>query len=189
MGQLGLCRVVDAAAHGAGRTLGQRLRQQSGLCVQKGFVQRIPPGMGLLLGFGGSAVGILRTVGLLCLLVGRALTAPRTIRLEDYAEPVPEAFRMKADITQKDGMLSVDGYACIEGERFEHIDTFVALYPGTGGTALRLPTKMVLSEEAYVAEAWPLASWADLLRAFGNRRCQRGNTACTLPTAPMGIIF
>ena len=125
-------------------------------------------------------------VGLLCLLVGRALTAPRTIRLEDYAEPVPEAFRMKADITQKDGMLSVDGYACIEGERFEHIDTFVALYPGTGGTALRLPTKMVLSEEA---EAWPLASWADLLRAFGNRRCQRGNTACTLPTAPMGIIF
>ena len=90
-------------------------------------------------------------VGLLCLLVGRALTAPRTIRLEDYAEPVPEAFRMKADITQKDGMLSVDGYACIEGERFEHIDTFVALYPGTGGTALRLPTKMVLSEEAYVA--------------------------------------
>ena len=42
-------------------------------------------------------------VGLLCLLVGRALTAPRTIRLEDYAEPVPEAFRMKADITQKDG--------------------------------------------------------------------------------------
>ena len=58
---------------------------------------------------------------------------------------------MKADITQKDGMLSVDGYACIEGERFEHIDTFVALYPGTGGTALRLPTKMVLSEEAYVA--------------------------------------
>ena len=69
MGQLGLCRVVDAAAHGAGRTLGQRLRQQSGLCVQKGFVQRIPPGMGLLLGFGGSAVGILRTVGLLCLLL------------------------------------------------------------------------------------------------------------------------
>jgi len=94
-------------------------------------------------------------VGLLCLLVGRALTAPRTIRLEDYAEPVPEAFRMKADITQKDGMLSVDGYACIEGERFEHIDTFVALYPGTGGTALRLPTKMVLSEEAYVAGHWP----------------------------------
>lgn len=69
MGQLGLCRVVDAAAHGAGRTLGQRLRQQSGLCIQKGFVQRIPPGMGLLLGFGGSAVGILRTVGLLCLLL------------------------------------------------------------------------------------------------------------------------
>ena len=90
-------------------------------------------------------------VGLLCLRVGRALTAPRTIRLVDYAEPVPEAFRMKADITQKDGMLSVDGYACIEGERFEHIDTFVALYPGTGGAALRLPTKMVLSEEAYVA--------------------------------------
>ncbi|PDX74011.1 TRAP transporter large permease subunit, partial [Faecalibacterium prausnitzii] len=29
----------------------------------------IPPGMGLLLGFGGSAVGILRTVGLLCLLL------------------------------------------------------------------------------------------------------------------------
>lgn len=40
---------------------------------------------------------------------------------------------------------------CIEGERFEHIDTFVALYSGTGGTALRLPTKMVLSEEAYEA--------------------------------------
>ena len=106
---------------------------------------------------------------------GPALTAPRTIRLEDYAEPVPEAFRMKADITQKDGMLSVDGYACIEGERFEHIDTFVALYPGTGGTALRLPTKMVLSEEAYVAGgSLAMASWAGLLRAFGNRRCQQG---------------
>ena len=68
-----------------------------------------------------------------------------------YAEPVPSTFRMKADVTQADGMLLVDGYACIEGERFEHIDTFVALYPGTGGTALRLPTKMVLSEEAYEA--------------------------------------
>lgn len=72
VGQLGLCRVVDAAAHGAGRTLGQRLRQQSGLCVQKGFVQRIPPGMGLLLGFGGSAVGILRTVGLFVPAAGQA---------------------------------------------------------------------------------------------------------------------
>ena len=84
-------------------------------------------------------------------LVGRALTAPKAIRVADYAEPVPSTFRMKADVTQADGMLLVDGYACIEGERFEHIDTFVALYPGTGGTALRLPTKMVLSEEAYEA--------------------------------------
>ena len=69
MGQLGLCRVVDAAAHGAGHTLGQHLRQQSGLCVQKGFVQCSPAGVRLRLGSGGSAVGILRTVGLLCLLL------------------------------------------------------------------------------------------------------------------------
>lgn len=90
-------------------------------------------------------------VGLLCALVSRALTAPKAIRVADYAEPVPSTFRMKADVTRADGMLLVDGYACIEGERFEHIDTFVALYSGTGGTALRLPTKMVLSEEAYEA--------------------------------------
>ena len=80
-------------------------------------------------------------VGLLCALVSWALTAPKTIRVADYAEPVPSTFRMKADVAQADGMLLIDGYACIEGERFEHIDTFVALYSGTGGTALRLPTR------------------------------------------------
>lgn len=84
-------------------------------------------------------------------MTARALTMPKTVRLSDYTEPVPDAFRMKAQASQENGMLTVDGYACVEGERFEKIDTFVVLYPGQGDEALRLPTKMVLSEEAYVA--------------------------------------
>ena len=124
-------------------------------------------------------------VGLLCALVSRALTAPKAIRVADYAEPVPSTFRMKADVTQADGMLLVDGYACIEGERFEHIDTFVALYSGTGGTALRLPTRRLMRR----AEGLPSARWAVLPRASAKGRCPRANTVCTLPTALMGMIF
>ena len=64
-GQLGLGRVMGAAAHRAGSTLGQALGQQPGLCVQKCPVQSIPAGMSLRLGFGGGAVGLLCAVGLL----------------------------------------------------------------------------------------------------------------------------
>ena len=64
-GQLGLGRVVGAAAHRAGSAFGQALGQQPGLCVQKCPVQSIPAGVRLRLGFGGGAVGLLCTVGLL----------------------------------------------------------------------------------------------------------------------------
>ena len=114
MGQLGLCRVVDAAAHGAGRTLGQRLRQQSGLCVQKGFVQRIPPGMGLLLGFGGSAVGILRTVGLLCLLLAGGKATGKNVLAENLAAAFGRpawdiSFHVNMDAASLIGMDTFEG--------------------------------------------------------------------------------
>ena len=116
--QLGLCRVVDAAAHGAGCTLGQRLRQQSGLCVQKGFVQRIPPGMGLLLGFGGSAVGILRTVGLLCLLLagGKPLVqgGKGGAALGQLLFPVLQGQQPGGSIFQRGQLLFSSGQRCVQ---------------------------------------------------------------------------
>ena len=84
-------------------------------------------------------------------MTAKALVLPKTVYMDDYTEPTPDTFRMKAEITQENGMLTVDGYACVEGERFEKIDTFIVLYPGQGEKGLRLPTKTVLSEEAYVA--------------------------------------
>lgn len=53
--------------------------------------------------------------GFWCALVSWALTAPKTIRVADYAEPVPSTFRMKADVAQADGMLLIDGYALHRG--------------------------------------------------------------------------
>ena len=74
-GQNGPGRVMGAAAHRAGGTLGQLLCQQTGLRVQKGPVQCIPPGAGFILPGGGGAVGVLCPAGLpgLFLAVGQPL--------------------------------------------------------------------------------------------------------------------
>ena len=118
MGQLGLCRVVDAAAHGAGRTLGQRLRQQSGLCVQKCPVQCIPAGVRLRLGFGGSAVGILRTVGLLCLLLagGKPLVqgGKGGAALGQLLFPVLQGQQPGGSIFQRGQLLFSSGQRCVQ---------------------------------------------------------------------------
>lgn len=117
-------------------------------------------------------------VGLLCALVSRALTAPKAIRVADYAEPVPSTFRMKADVTQADGMLLVDGYACIEGERFEHIDTFVALYSGTAARPCACPRKWCSARRLMRrAEGLPSARWAVLPRASA-KGAARGRIRC-----------
>ena len=63
MGQQGAGRVMGAAAHRAGCTLGQTLGQQPGLCVQKCPLQRVPPGAGFVLCGGSGAVTLLRLVG------------------------------------------------------------------------------------------------------------------------------
>ena len=62
-GQNGPGRVMGAAAHRAGGTLGQLLCQQTGLRVQKGPVQCIPPGAGFILPGSGGAVGVLCPAG------------------------------------------------------------------------------------------------------------------------------
>ena len=66
---------MGAAAHRAGGTLGQLLCQQTGLRVQKGPVQCIPPGAGFILPGSGGAVGVLCPAGLpgLFLAVGQPL--------------------------------------------------------------------------------------------------------------------
>ena len=74
-GQNGPGRVMGTAAHRAGGTLGQLLCQQTGLRVQKGPVQCIPPGAGFILPGSGGAVGVLCPAGLpgLFLAVGQPL--------------------------------------------------------------------------------------------------------------------
>ena len=62
MGQQGAGGVMGAAAHRAGCTLGQALRQQPGLCIQKCPFQRVPPGVGIVLCGGSGAVALLRLV-------------------------------------------------------------------------------------------------------------------------------
>ena len=53
----------------------------------------------------------------------------------------------------------MDGYAAVEGERFESVDTRVVLYHAEDDTYILLPTQMVESEAARQATGLPLAQY------------------------------
>ena len=78
----------------------------------------IPPGMGLLLGFGGSAVGILRTVGLLCLLLagGKPLVqgGKSGAALGQLLFPVLQGQQPGGSIFQRGQLLFSSGQRCVQ---------------------------------------------------------------------------
>ena len=71
--------------------------------------------------------------------------------------------------TLQDGLLCVDGYAAVEDERFESVDTRVVLYHSGTNSYLLLPTQMQSSEAARQATGLPLAEYCLLYTSRGTR--------------------
>lgn len=98
-------------------------------------------------------------VALFTLVWSAGLRTPKTLDPADYTETAPDGFLFDAACTLQDGLLCIDGYAAVKDERFESVDTRVALYhPGTDSYLL-LPTQMQESEAARQATGLPLAEY------------------------------
>lgn len=93
------------------------------------------------------------------LLWSHGLRAVRALDPAQYTEPAPAGFVFDAVCTRQDGLLRVDGYAAVEGERFESVDTRVVLYHAGDDAYVLLPTQMVESEAAQQATDLPLAQY------------------------------
>ena len=66
----------------------------------------------------------------------------------EYTEPEPEAFVWQCDVTPGQGILTLQGWAAVEGEKPETVDCFYVLYSAGTDTYYRLPTTMQQSDAA-----------------------------------------
>ena len=62
------------------------------------------------------------------LLWSWGLRAVRVLDPAEYTQQAPAGFVFDTACSLQDGVLCVDGYAAVEGERFESVDTRVVLY-------------------------------------------------------------
>ena len=76
------------------------------------------------------------------LLWSWGLRAVRVLDPAEYTQQAPAGF-----------VLCVDGYAAVEGERFESVDTRVVLYHAEDGAYYSIPTQMTPDEAATAAVA------------------------------------
>ena len=93
------------------------------------------------------------------LLWSAGLRTPKVVDPSDYTEDMPSGFLFDVECTSQDGLLCVDGYAAVEGERFESVDTRVILYHAGDESYLLIPTQMQKSEAARQATNLPLAEY------------------------------
>jgi hypothetical protein len=73
------------------------------------------------------------------------------VRVEpgNYQLVTPEAFRCEVAVHRADGAYTLNGWACLAGERIEWADCWVVLYAGAQDAYYRLPTMAgMLTEEA-----------------------------------------
>lgn len=64
-----------------------------------------------------------------------------------YQQYTPEGFAWRVTDEAGDGVITFKGWACVEGERFESVETYVVLYNTETGAYLQAPTTMELNEE------------------------------------------
>lgn len=93
------------------------------------------------------------------LLWSWGLRAVRVLDPAEYTQQAPAGFVFDTACSLRDGVLCVDGYAAVEGERFESVDTRVVLYHAEDDTYILLSTQMVESEAARQATGLPLAQY------------------------------
>ena len=98
-------------------------------------------------------------VAVFTLLWSAGLRTPKTLDPAEYTESAPEGFLFDVTCTLQDGLLCVDGYAAVENERFESVDTRAVLYHSGTNSYLLLPTQMQSSEAARQATGLPLAEY------------------------------
>lgn len=108
----------------------------------------IPPKRKAVLGLAALCAGL---VAAFLLLLVHGLRAPRPINAADYPEPVPAGLVWDLTACERaDGMLTVEGWACVYEQRFEAVDIRAALL-GADGAGWVLPT--VLREDAAAKQA------------------------------------
>lgn len=87
-------------------------------------------------------------VGVFALLLRHSLRAAVPLNPAEYEQSAPEGFLYDLTSTLQNGTVAFEGWACVQGERFESVDTWVVLHHVPSGAYLRVPTVMQLSEEA-----------------------------------------
>lgn len=75
----------------------------------------------------------------------------------DYTEPAPEGFAWQCDVTPGQGILTLQGWAAVEGEKPETVDCFYVLYSAGEEAYYRLPTTMQQSDAAAAGAGTPYA--------------------------------
>lgn len=97
------------------------------------------------------------------LLWSVGLRSPKPLDPADYTEEAPAGFLFDVSCSLQDELIQLEGYAAVEGERFESVDTRVALYHSGDDAYLLLPTQMKASEAARKATGLPLAEYGGFL--------------------------
>lgn len=91
--------------------------------------------------------GSLVLVLLFAFLLRHTLRTATPLNPNQYNVYTPQNFAYRFSNTVENGAVSFSGWACVKGERFESVDTWVVLYNSETGEYLKAPTTMELNEE------------------------------------------
>ena len=93
--------------------------------------------------------GVVLAVALVafCLLIRADLRRVRPLDASLWPEDEPAGFAWQCTETAGPDYLTLEGYALVQGERFESVDNYAVLYHSATGQYLRLPTVMVRRSE------------------------------------------
>ncbi len=109
----------------------------------------IPPKKGVLPGLAAVCAAI--CLGFVAVLIA-SLRAPQAVSAADYPDPVPAALRWQLSASGvSGGMVTVEGWALVEGERFESVDIRPVLWDAAGQAGWALPTYLREDEAARAA--------------------------------------
>lgn len=106
-----------------------------------------PPRRGVLWALAALCAAV--CLGFLAVLV-YSLRTPRAVNEADYPDPVPTAMRWDIAAACSDGFLTVEGWVCVEDDRFESVDIRPALL-SADGAGWTLPTWLREDENARLA--------------------------------------
>lgn len=120
---------------------------------------------------------------LFALLLRFTLGTACRLNPDGYTLQTPAGFQFKAEDSLRDGILFIEGWAVVEGERFESVNTRVVLYNPEAQSYLRLPTTMVERKEVLALFAKPLNYH------FGGFEAQVSQNQLDKPLAQYEICF